>query len=157
MPHPTQPAAADEVWTEDERELASLVDPFAFDAQWIGSRPPHIERQNVALIRARRILSLGYGTPAAVREMRAREGCGWQPIETAPRDGTPILVSFGSMGVHQVSWTEPSAHDWKIWCVDDNKHGPFALRGYSDDGPTAPTKWMPLPATEPPAATAEGG
>ena len=33
-----------------------------------------------------------------------------------------------------------------IWCVDDDKHGPYGLRGYIDKGPTAPTHWLPLPA-----------
>lgn len=75
---------------------------------------------------------------------------GWQDISTAPRDGTLILVSFGSKGVRAVSW----GHPWEdevtpengLWCVDDDKHGPYALRGYNDDGPTAPSHWMPLPA-----------
>jgi hypothetical protein len=70
----------------------------------------------------------------------------WKPIESAPKDGTRILVFFGAMGVHAVAWTEPSYADWEIWCVDDNKHGPYALRGYNDTGPRAPTHWMPLPA-----------
>ncbi len=75
----------------------------------------------------------------------------WQPIETAPKDGTDVLVYFGTMGVRQVSWCAPhwAEHDEKdywSWCVDDNKHSPYALRGYSDTGPRAPTHWMPLPA-----------
>lgn len=71
---------------------------------------------------------------------------GWRPIETAPRDGSEILVSFGLRGVHAVQWCEPSCSDYEIWCVDDGKHGPYALRRYNDEGPTAPTHWMPLPA-----------
>jgi hypothetical protein len=84
----------------------------------------------------------------------------WQPIETAPRDGTRILVSFGDMGVWQVSWTEPAYDDWMIWCVDDNKHGPYALRGYAATGPRAPTHWQPLPApptSETKPTDAQGG
>jgi len=77
------------------------------------------------------------------------ESDGWLPIESAPKDGTRILVSFGTLGVREVSWTEPHTADWKIWCVDDNKHGPYALRGYSDEGPKAPSHWRPIPA--PPA------
>lgn len=69
----------------------------------------------------------------------------WQPIEIAPKDGTGILVSFGTMGIWLVSWEEPANCDWSIWCTDDNKHGPYALRGYSDEGPRSPTHWMPLP------------
>lgn len=58
----------------------------------------------------------------------------WQPIETAPKDGTAILVSEGRF-IHCVEWNDE--YEW--WAVDDNKLGPFRLRG------TAPTHWMPLP------------
>lgn len=72
---------------------------------------------------------------------------GWRPIESAPKDGTTILVSFGTRGVHAVAWCEPSGFDHEIWCVDDGKHGPYALRGWSEKPrPTAPTHWRPLPA-----------
>jgi hypothetical protein len=59
----------------------------------------------------------------------------WQPIETAPKDGTAVLVSEGRF-CYCVEWNEE--FDW--WAVDDNKLGPFRLRG------SAPTHWMPLPA-----------
>lgn len=78
----------------------------------------------------------------------------WYPIESAPKDGTRILVSFGIMGVREVTWTEPVSSDWETWCVDDNKHGPFPLRGYSYDNQTSPTRWMPLPP--PPSHEREG-
>ena len=58
----------------------------------------------------------------------------WQPIETAPKDGTAILVSEGRF-THCVEWNDE--YEW--WAVDDNKLGPFRLRG------TAPTHWQPLP------------
>ena len=58
----------------------------------------------------------------------------WQPIETAPKDGQAILVTDG-MHCYCVEWDEE--FDW--WTVDDNKLGPFRLRG------SAPTHWMPLP------------
>ena len=58
----------------------------------------------------------------------------WQPIETAPKDGTAILVSEGRF-IHCVEWNDE--YEW--WAVDDNKFGPFRLRG------TAPTHWMRLP------------
>lgn len=55
----------------------------------------------------------------------------WQPIETAPKDGTKILAfnKWGEYGVAE--WVESQ----QCW---------FA--GYDDF--TAPTHWMPLP--EPP-------
>ena len=64
----------------------------------------------------------------------------WQPIETAPKDGTDILVMTGET-MHVVRWINIHG-DFDYWAVDDNKHGPFTLRG------KAPTHWIQLP--EPP-------
>ena len=69
-----------------------------------------------------------------------RQPMQWQPIETAPRDGTAILVSEGR-SCYCVEWIEE--FDW--WAVDDNKLGPFRLRGQ------APIHWMPLPPPPPEA------
>ena len=66
---------------------------------------------------------------------------GWQPIETAPKDGQAILVTDG-MNCYCVEWDEE--FDW--WTVDDNKLGPFRLRG------SAPTHWRELP---PPPSSAQ--
>jgi hypothetical protein len=69
------------------------------------------------------------------RELEAlRKDAGWRAIETAPKDGTAVLVSEGRF-CYSVEWNEE--FDW--WAVDDNKLGPFRLRGQ------APTHWMPLP------------
>ena len=74
------------------------------------------------------------------RDGVASVSAGWQPIETAPKDGQAILVTDG-MDCYCVEWDEE--FDW--WTVDDNKLGPFRLRGSS------PTHWMPLPAAPGPA------
>lgn len=59
----------------------------------------------------------------------------WQPIETAPKDGSRILAY------------EPSADSkiHEIWWEDDCG-GPF--QGWTDDWDTEPepTHWVPLPA-----------
>ena len=65
----------------------------------------------------------------------------WQPIETAPKDGTDILVMTGET-MHVVRWINIHG-DFDYWAVDDNKHGPFTLRG------KAPTHWMSLPEPAP--------
>jgi hypothetical protein len=65
----------------------------------------------------------------------------WQPIATAPKDGTDILVMTGET-MHVVRW-ENVHGDFDYWVVDDNKHGPFTLRGKE------PTHWMPLPEPAP--------
>ena len=60
----------------------------------------------------------------------------WQPIETAPKDGTVVLLA-GCRKPVAAAWLEDEID---YWHVDDNKRGPFALRG------PAPTHWMPIPA-----------
>ena len=69
------------------------------------------------------------------RDGVASVSAGWQSIETAPKDCQAILVTDGR-DCYCVEWSEE--FDW--WTVDDNKLGPFRLRG------SAPTHWMPLPA-----------
>lgn len=59
----------------------------------------------------------------------------WRPIETAPKDGTDVLVHAAG-STYAVSWCEEA----EGWVVDDNKHGPYRLRG------SYPTHWMPLPS-----------
>ena len=69
--------------------------------------------------------------------------CEWRDIETAPKDGTVVLLA-GCRKPVAAAWLEDEID---YWHVDDNKLGPFALRG------PAPTHWMPLP--KPPAARSE--
>jgi hypothetical protein len=65
----------------------------------------------------------------------------WNLIETAPKNETPILIDFGSLGIHRVIWTT-SINGTEGWCVEDNKYGPYALRGYQEDEIRG---WLPLP------------
>jgi hypothetical protein len=68
---------------------------------------------------------------------------GWRPIESAPKDGTPILVAFKNKGVFQVFWSEePFGPGIGAWCVTDCKYEDRPLRGYSEG---AELGWMPLP------------
>ena len=69
----------------------------------------------------------------------------WQPIETAPKDGTVVLLA-GCRKPVAAAWLEDEID---YWHVDDNKRGPFALRG------PGPTHWMPFPA--PPESTQRRG
>lgn len=93
---------------------------------------------------------------------------GWQPIETAPRDGTEVLctwmltvdgVQHWSGTMHVLSW-------WKNWggcgCGTWVLDGDFSVRfepdGVHETPPIScgdPTHWMPLPQPpSPPEAAA---
>lgn len=63
----------------------------------------------------------------------------WQPIETAPRDGTPVLAATSRS--QYVAWNNGRSDMWVF--VDDGRGNSFFFR---------PTHWMPLP---PPPATQE--
>jgi hypothetical protein len=63
---------------------------------------------------------------------------GWQPIETAPRDGTPILGVSGST-MTTVEWDGDIGGYWSL----------IVCGSYAEDGEWWPTHWMPLP--NPPA------
>lgn len=82
-----------------------------------------------------------YAAPVAPQAVPA-----WLPIESAPKDGRDILVYFKTAGIRQVSWCDSDGDpkgEYAIWHVDDNKHGPYPLRGYCSGDET---HWMPLPA-----------
>ena len=62
---------------------------------------------------------------------------GWQPIETAPEDGTWVLVKFDTDSPGPTMLVVQWSPSWGAWC--DHQ-----LCGIMRDG----THWMPLP--EPP-------
>lgn len=79
--------------------------------------------------------------------MSAPDNNGWLPIESAPRDGTNILVwsphgeAHGKPSIVAVDWhTYNGESDWRIGV---GEFGPLALHA-------PPTHWQPLP--EPPEA-----
>ena len=67
----------------------------------------------------------------------------WRPIETAPKDGTPVLLGFPGY-LHAMH----GHYEDGIWGQLDSDFGFEHL-------PTQPTHWMPLPA--PPALAAARG
>ncbi len=64
---------------------------------------------------------------------------GWQPIETAPRDGTPVLIMVPLLS------NEPLIGCWnKVFCEWQDQWNDALDEG----GNEVPTHWQPLP--EPP-------
>lgn len=71
----------------------------------------------------------------------------WQPIETAPRDGTEVLVGSPVVGVTIAKYDATWAHPY--WNFDTQELCPWPC-----EVPKV-TDWMPLP--EPPQACEAGG
>lgn len=83
---------------------------------------------------------------------------GWQPIETAPRDGTPIDVWVEAADpalrsrITDVEWRRPTDSEWWVHGGDTIEtdeatwHDCFGPLGRIEQ----PTHWMPLP--NPPAS-----
>ena len=83
----------------------------------------------------------------------------WQPIETAPRDGTYILMRSANFRPAVVSWETFEYRDSPLadlpprWCEDIETFGcadDYELAEYLKSVTWEPTHWMPLP--KPPEA-----
>jgi hypothetical protein len=68
---------------------------------------------------------------------------GWQPIESAPKDGTEILVGWvGAKTIRPARWV--SMNGWIIYMSTTKPLNP-------------PTHWMPLPSPPVRASSQDGG
>lgn len=74
----------------------------------------------------------------------------WQPIESAPKDGTFILLAGPSgyrstpLRVEVCRWVPQYRHGWQNHAFDS-----------FGDGGHGPTHWMPLPALPAPSQAGE--
>lgn len=85
-------------------------------------------------------IELAYELLVAAAPASPLPGGGWQDISTAPKDGTPILITRPTSypaeeAYHVVRWEEVDG----FWFCHDGKSDTW-LRGPD------PTHWMPLPA-----------
>ena len=92
---------------------------------------------------------------AIVAELKA--GSNWQPIATAPRDGTPVLILCpgNRQALARFTACPLMGHPESAWCVVVPCMGGY---GYGSDtrihwDEDQPTHWMPLP---PPPKKEEG-
>lgn len=81
--------------------------------------------------------NLEHGSYAAMEAaLTAALSAGWRPIESAPKDGTKILIFEPEGEIAIVSYVGAASYGdfpWKIW------------GGYSSYRIDVPTRWQPLP------------
>jgi len=63
----------------------------------------------------------------------------WQPMKTAPKDGTSILLFIEGQAI-EGHWPDDSWNEWSVAWV--SSHGCGCCASSNE----APTHWMPLPA-----------
>lgn len=74
----------------------------------------------------------------------------WQPIKTAPKDGTHILAYRLPIGIRVTNMTNPPT---VVHWFDDGFY--TSVNELAPEHPFNPTHWMPLPS--PPVASHDGG
>jgi hypothetical protein len=89
-------------------------------------------------------VAFGQSIAAALRKARA-DGPGWQTIDSAPRDGTRVLVFNGSCLIASWSdnpqvWGEHEGPCWTVYEVEDWFYSYHLVEPYN-----VPTHWQPLP------------
>lgn len=67
----------------------------------------------------------------------------WQPIETAPKDGTAVLLIVVGYEPAVGSFKD---RGWNYMDIEDFPDKDDWLRWLKNHGPWEPTHWMPLPA-----------
>jgi len=85
--------------------------------------------------------------------MRVEKSVEWRPIETAPKDGTDVVIYAPNCGVLVAYWSD------SIWASVNNpvrgQGGGWVQEVHrSDTCVFSPTHWMPLPS--PPETPANG-
>ncbi|MBU0801409.1 MAG: hypothetical protein KKA05_10480 [Alphaproteobacteria bacterium] len=120
--------------TDETRVRAEMQERFEYLASQ--STPPRvITRYDAAYV------------AEALRRLSALEGEreGWKTIDSAPRDGTHILIAFGQDHVSVGSYhrNDDDLHPWKF--MDSQGEGLPILNGARDDQ-YGPSKWRPLPS-----------
>jgi hypothetical protein len=113
------------------------VETFAGDlalnyVDWLGRDKVDPDAEHVLSVSISQALLSAYERGKAERE--------WQPIETAPNDGTLFLAARDDEWVTMVRWLVDEEAFYEV------NNDPSDSWGF---GPALPTHWMPLPA--PPA------
>lgn len=105
------------------------------------------------LLSANRVTALlGHITALTTERDALREANAWQPIETAPRDGTKILVFTHRENVEISKWFESYFDEYEP--VEGTEYFRKVRRKYTEGwNSNTPTHWRPLPA---PPAEKEG-
>jgi hypothetical protein len=127
--------------------------PLESGVRHFGFYVAHSEDRCISLLRGRiaeleALTVQGEGNASSGNDF-GRGSTGWRPIDSAPRDGTEVLLLIGDV-VHAGSWSGPS--DGAIYARRPNAYDWFSMSDGSTHCDRFVTHWMPLP--DPPATPA---
>lgn len=96
---------------------------------------------------ARIAQSLDAAMPMMERALAALEAVEWRPIESAPKDGTSILITGGTYSTNWDAGLEFHGVSIAYWCRGFEPHWRGNnLQAHDEWCRHQPTHWMPLPA-----------
>jgi hypothetical protein len=127
-------------WPEDTAEHRAMRAAFMDGVALADGNDVAVEATD-----AQKLRSLADIFNAEIEKVEAAPVEAWQPIETAPKDGTPVLVAYYMMFEPGVTRQSVCWNVSETWCG-----GPSALNSFK------PTHWMPLPAATLPATQGDG-
>jgi predicted HAD superfamily Cof-like phosphohydrolase len=142
---------------ERHPETGKIIKP----AGWVAPEPllrAEVQRQIAVSPNGQHALAALRASDARVRELE--QPTAWRPIETAPKDGTRILL--GSWAVHKIGEGTAFYQTVGYWCAEfeaiysDETDGAdyrgawtddtVASWGYEENTELSPTHWLPLPS-----------
>jgi hypothetical protein len=130
--------------------------PRAIEAGKAAIEAKRAELQHLPLARIYGELTTACLTAALAVDGLALQG--WQPIKSAPKDGTPVDLWCANSEfpnrVTDAQWRKPTESEWFVHGGDGMKTADAQWIdpcGWPMGGDESPTHWMPLPA--PPAAS----
>ena len=153
---------------------AELIDRYPPDAAWIARSDLHVQGDRLSYCerrtrdayfgwQARALLAAPHEQPDKGHQATDSVACastaamlGWQPIATAPKDGTEVLAWREDCGVMMARYTcadslttttdrERDETDEETLFQEDWFGGDSELGGFRLEGSEVPTHWMPLP------------
>lgn len=131
------------------KQIEQLLDEYGSDMERAGGDAAAFERRSARMYRESaaetRAAILSLLDELDALRSRAHAVSGWQPIETAPKDGAQYILVTAGRGAWIAHWCPVSVSGYRF-----DQPWRSVMLNHNHIAPTArylpPTHWMPLPA-----------